>query len=126
MVARWGEPRSPTGGHREQDAGDHQGLVKIPRIFLALPRSTTLAPTDVDRAFCEIDVYWATLPVVSGFFLGTENGIDGCATDGALTLQGGFTVFHGYPLGVFHLALGFALDAIIQISHGEVASLRPF
>jgi len=106
--------------------GDHKGLVKIPRIFLALPRSTTLAPTDVDRAFCEIDAYWATLPVVSGFFLGTENGIDGCATDGALTLQSGFTVFHGYPLGVFHLALGFALDAIIQISHGEVASLRPF
>jgi hypothetical protein len=70
--------------------------------------------------------YELPLPVVSGFFLGTENGIDSCATDGALTLQGGFTVFHGYPLGVFHLALGFALDAIIQISHGEVASLRPF
>ncbi len=46
MVARWGEPRSPTGGHREQDAGDHQGLVKLPRIFLALPHSTALAPTD--------------------------------------------------------------------------------
>ena len=72
------------------------------------------------------DDYELPLPVVSGFFLGTENGIDGCATDGALTLQGGFTVFHGYPLGVFHLALGFTLDAIIQISHGEIASLGLF
>ncbi len=35
--------RSPTGEHREQDAGDHQGLVKIPRIFLALPNPASLA-----------------------------------------------------------------------------------
>jgi hypothetical protein len=28
---------------REQDTGGHKGLVKIPRIFLALPHSTTLA-----------------------------------------------------------------------------------
>ncbi len=27
-------------------AGDHKGLVKIPRIFLALPNSASLAPTD--------------------------------------------------------------------------------
>ncbi len=29
-----------------ETAGDHQGLVKIPRIFLALPHSTTLAPNE--------------------------------------------------------------------------------
>ncbi len=34
---------------RRTTAGDHKGLVKIPRIFLALPCSTTLAPTDVDE-----------------------------------------------------------------------------
>jgi len=28
------------------DAGDHKGLVKIPRIFLAPPLLTTLAPTE--------------------------------------------------------------------------------
>jgi len=28
------------------EAGDHKGLVKIPRIFLALPDPTALAPTD--------------------------------------------------------------------------------
>jgi hypothetical protein len=39
----------PTWEHREQDAGDHKGLVKIPRIFLAPPLLTTLAPTDVDE-----------------------------------------------------------------------------
>ena len=42
---------SLTGEHKEQDAGDHKGLVKIPRIFLALPHSTTLAPTEVDGLF---------------------------------------------------------------------------
>ena len=40
--------RSPTGEHREQDAGDHKGLVKIPRIFLAPPLLTSLAPTEFD------------------------------------------------------------------------------
>src|SRR6266849_11182752 len=29
-----------------ETAGDHKGLVKIPRIFLALPHSTTLAPNE--------------------------------------------------------------------------------
>jgi len=51
MVARcWGCQRVPPPcQHREQDAGDHKGLVKIPRIFLASPLPTTLAPTDGDE-----------------------------------------------------------------------------
>ncbi len=54
MVARWGVIAFPLGEHREQNAGDHKGLVKIPRIFLALPRSTTLAPTDIDGLFVRL------------------------------------------------------------------------
>ena len=44
MVARWGGDRvPPTWQRKEQDVGDHQGLVKIPRIFLALPNPVSLA-----------------------------------------------------------------------------------
>jgi hypothetical protein len=59
---------------------------------------------------------------VLAFFLGAENGVDSCAADGALTLEGWFTVLHGNPLWVLHLSFCFALDTIILISHGDVAS----
>lgn len=58
------------------------------------------------------------------FFLGAENRIDGCAADGALTLERWFTVLHGNSLWVLHLSLCFTLDTVILISHGEVASLH--
>ena len=56
------------------------------------------------------------------FFLRAENGVDGCAADGALTLEGWFTVLHGNLLRVLHFSFCFALDTIILISHGDVAS----
>ncbi len=56
-------------------------------------------------------------------FLRAENGVDGCAADSALALECRFAVLHSNPLRIFHLSLSFALDAIILICHGEVASL---
>ncbi len=45
--------RAQGKGQGEQGAaGDHKGLVKIPRIFLALPNPASLAPTD-DHGSCE-------------------------------------------------------------------------
>src|SRR2546423_8303454 len=61
----------------------------------------------------------------SGLLFGTEDRIDRCAADRALTLKGRFTILHGHLLGVFHLSLRFAFDTIVQISHSKVASLRP-
>ncbi len=47
----------------------------------------------------------------------TKYCIDGCTADCALALQCGLAIFHGHPLAVFHLSLGFALYAIIQVCH---------
>ncbi len=46
MVARWGGAMLLRNGNRPATTSDHKGLVKIPRIFLALPNPTALAPTD--------------------------------------------------------------------------------
>jgi hypothetical protein len=57
-------------------------------------------------------------------FLRTENGVDGCATDGTLTFERGFAIFHGNPLRVLHFSLCFTFDTVILIGHGEIASLH--
>lgn len=49
---------------------------------------------------------------------GAEYRVDRCTTDGALALQGGFTVFHGDFLTVFHFGLSFTFHTIIQVCHG--------
>jgi hypothetical protein len=61
----------------------------------------------------------------SGLLFGTQNRVDCRAANRTLTLKSRFTIFHGHLLGVFHLSLGFAFHAIVQISHSKVASLRP-
>ena len=50
-------------------------------------------------------------------FLGTENSVDRCATDGTGTPQGRFPVFRRDPLGIFHIGLLFTLDAIVLVGH---------
>lgn len=46
-----------------------------------------------------------------------ENCINGRTTDGALTLEGGFAIFHGHFLSVLHLSFSFAFDTIVQVCH---------
>jgi len=46
MVTRWGGAMRSRNENRPATTGDHKGLVKIPRIFLALPNPTSLAPTE--------------------------------------------------------------------------------
>ena len=57
-------------------------------------------------------------------FISTQDGVDGCTADGALTFECWFAILHGDSLRVLHLSLCFAFDTIILIGHGEVASLH--
>ena len=56
--------------------------------------------------------------------LGTENGVDCGAADGAGTLKSRFPVLGSNPLRVLHIGLFLALDTIILISHVRVASFN--
>jgi hypothetical protein len=47
------------------------------------------------------------------FFVGTEDGIDGGAADGAFASEGGLTILHGDALGVLHFAFLFALHTVV-------------
>lgn len=56
--------------------------------------------------------------------LRAENGVDCGTADRTRTFQSRFPILGGNPLGVFHIGLLFALDAIILICQFKVASLR--
>jgi hypothetical protein len=74
-----------------------------------------------DESMCAINrhLHWDLC-----LFLRAENGVDGCATYGTLTFEGGLTILHGDSLWVLHFSLGFTFDTIVLICHGDVFSLH--
>jgi hypothetical protein len=97
MVAQgWGCARNPSQvSTRNKDAGGHKGLVKRPRIFLALPHSTTLAPNEFSNRRGESRSSGRLHPRRS---VGTRGGCGAgwgpCACPGEWRFRQGFLLTH--------------------------------
>jgi len=54
---------------------------------------------------------------ILGFLTGGKNTVQGCSTHRALSLQGGFSIFHLDLMGILHLAFRLTLYTVGYIGH---------